>query len=470
LTESIREVCPVGTPVPVDTLNIHRAAHLDELATAVIVADFGEPYFPGASQALRDLKVSFDEHSGWTRADYINNRTLPIGTGYGTWFNEHIRTGDRMEGFCAFTLATRYIRVDELPALKRLQSEVYLCDTRAECKPTMLAELVKVDVRRQTEYTSLSGKRISIGERTQIIQWLAPAIRAIIRRENQILRGQLNPVPNGKDLRDRFKAWLKDYEDANGPLEERVKNSLFMFINASMASKDATVTEFAFVVEAMTQIGIPDETIQDWAEFGFVAMHMNQLAFFEEYDRQCKLPEPEEILALVQGRNRTILLSIVEQSKMNSQKVARYRRNQLQKDRPESERLYGITLQRTPSGNYQIFADDELKDSWTVIDEQRYVGLQEAAIRMIRTLELIKMGAPVPEFKELGGEGEGPDRVWYYFKRGAILLNGSLTSTRPASNIGLGDLIDVLRHAYHPGTVEEWRKRVLSGQRLRKCA
>ncbi|HEX7724646.1 MAG TPA: hypothetical protein VF438_02835 [Candidatus Paceibacterota bacterium] len=464
---------PVPVRIPIKTLNIHRAPHLDEIATAVLVAAYGEAYFPGVRTALAEGKIDFTERE-WSREEYIKFETLPIGTGYGTWFNEHIRGGDRMKGQCAFTLAVRYLHLGEMPALRRLTQEVYESDTEAKCTPTMLAELVKTDHRHQIEYVHTVTKQVvRPGERLHVFAWATPFILAIIDRQAQIIRGEALGHRHGeKTLRDYFHRWLRDQEkclaETGDVMDPRVKSSLSKQISDSMRNKATKVTELAHIVEALTRTGKSETFIVDRLEYVFNAMLISQTDFWAEYDRQ-ELEEadkgpPALTDALFDDRPAKLYISVVVSSSPQAAKVARFRRNRIQDEMgvAKADRIPGLTLLRAPDkGNMQIFTDRELAGVRVRAGSESCVGVLEIAIRMIRTLELLFQGADprdvqIKTFTALGMEGEGPDKIWYYFKNGGMAMNGSTTKDRPPTKILPTQMLTILQHAFHPDLFQIW--------------
>ena len=447
-------VYPVAIQIAVDTLNIHRAPHLDEIATAVLLFIFGESFFPGVRKAFQCRKIVFDEHPDWTREDFIRNRTLPIGTGFGTWFNEHLKVGGRMHGVCAFSMAARYLRVDRLPALQRFMAEVLACDTKSECRATMLAELIKVDNRRKSGITM------------EIFLWAAPAIMAVINREMQILdNAHMVPVPGERTLLDHYQSWMTEYErevvEDGGMVDPRVKESMLSQMHMSTRDRHSTVTELAHIVESMARTGIKDEEIADWLQYAFVAIYIGQREFFAEVDRQMPI-EPIRVPAILDDCETYIMVSVVESDSLVAHKAARHCRNIRQNGVPEKDRIYGVTAVGNSSGNICVFTDREIRKCAVRLNNMPRFGLQDVTVCMVRALELKKQGETnPPRFAELNMQGDGPDGVWHYHKEAESIMNGTPTHPRPPTKISLDEMTEILCSGYLPARWENWMDDVL---------
>ena len=463
--------------IPVKKLAMHPSPHLDEVAGAIVAALFGEDVFPGIRKALRDRNIVFGDMTG-TEEQFDADGILPFGTGDKCRFNEHLKEGgDRMPGWCSTRRVANYLKKEDVAALRRLLAEVLRCDTESGCRSTMLAELIKVDNRRNVD----AAKRI--------FSFIEPLIIAIITRESQIMASvKLERPPGEKNLVDYFRKWLGDWEEANGPMEPRIRSSLFQRMHGSMQRKatfvpdkegaDRTyVTELAFGVEAMARTSAKDvatteQDIADLLEYAFVAMHIDQADFWSEVDRQSK-EAPIFVRALLDGEERIILLSATTTDSRNAHKAARHCRNLLQKHIPDDKKMPGVTVVRAKkTGNVQIFSDEELKLCVTGSKATyRYAGILEYPVRMIRIFELKKLGRKLlPSFEQCGQEGDGDDGLWYYFKKGEMFLNGSNTIDRHPTYIPWEELVGrdpttgalgLLQSAFHPVPARNWCDRNL---------
>jgi len=395
--------------------------------------------------ALANRRITFDEYDKYTRADFVSRRMLPIGTGYGTWFNEHLRVGERMKGQCALTLAMLYLNIQNLPALRRFGAEVLKCDTTDECREMMLASLIKGDHRRKAGIT------------TAIFTWATPAIQAIISHETLIVRGEgKRPAPGEQNLLKQLHRWFAQQEAEGSPVQERIRHELLRRAHNSMKHKDTTVTELAHIVEAMARTGVKNENIYEWLSYTFASQHIDQVDFWNEVD---KMPEPIELEAFLNGVERPMWLTVVQSDSGNAHKAARYVRNKAQEKIPADKRVYGITLVGRSTGNNCLFTDREIKDCVVQAGTEKFVGLNEIAIRMIRASEIQHLIHPddyFPYFDKLGMAGDGPDGLWFYFKNGEILMNGSSTHPKAPSNLSLDALTEILWHAYHPKKLKFW--------------
>lgn len=430
----------------VDTLNIHKDPHLDEIVTAVIVALFGGAEFPGVRAALERQSFNFDELN-LTREEFVARRTLPIGTGFGTWFNEHLKVGERMVGHCAATLATLRFKLDKLPALRRLRDETFKCDTTDECREWMLASLIKC------------MHRFKPGRNAEVITWAVSAIYAIIAYENLLIRGLgKNRTPTEKSIVNHLNQWFSEKEAGGAAIEDRIKRELLRRAHKSDEYRTTTVTELSFIVQAMARTGVKDQVIHAWTSEVFESQLMDQIDFFTEVDKIAQI-DSIEIDALLNGVDRKIWLTVVESDSNNAHRAARYVRNLRQQDVAKEQRIYGMTLVGSSAGNKILFTDRELKDCKVRAGETTFSGIQEVAIRMIRALELtftVPAGPLFPSIVSLGSYGEGPDSVWYYFKSGEVLMNGSSTHPKAPSRLSLEKLAEELFYAYHPDKFKMW--------------
>lgn len=91
-----------------------------------------------------------------------------------------------------------------------------------------------------------------------------------------------------------------------------------------------------------------------------------------------------------------------------------------------------IVIRRSSRGNVQIFRNKQCR-----------IGLDDLAQALIiRECELRKVD--VPQWDDLRREGDGPCKVWYYFRPHGMLLNGSEQHERPATLIPENELIELV--------------------------
>lgn len=435
--------------IPITAFRFHRKRHLEEIVAAFLIAYFGEHLFPGARKAFSERRFIAGDPD-CSEAECLKKGELCIGCGEGFMFNEHRSKQKRPEGQCASTLVAEYIGILEIPAIRNLLVETFLCDTEAGCNPMMLAELVKIVNRKPGE------------DMGPAIAFAVPALEAIVARQMQIADGiAMKPVKGERTLVEHFEAWVKRCKlDKKAP---RVYESMKRRFLDSESGKGEIVTELAHIVEAMHRIGKTRKDIADWLEFIFVAAKIEQSEFFDEVDRQEREGEdPVLVDAYLNGEMRMVLLSMVKSESSVAHKAARYRRNAMQRDIPWSQRLGGITVVTNDNPlslrHHFIIADEEIKSCKVGETDSKALGILDDIARMVTVLELEKMGKPIPwkDWEYFGNPADSFDGFWHYFVEGGMLMNGSHTHPRPHSGLTQADLEAIITFGLTPDGIKAW--------------
>lgn len=121
----------------------HRRPHLDEAAAIWLLRRFGEPMFPGVSQANIELRdAGAQTPDGRSAEEWEQDGVLFIGIGGGR-FDEHPSAENgRKEGECAASLVACALEMDNDPALERILEFITLGDTQGTGGPYDLKALV----------------------------------------------------------------------------------------------------------------------------------------------------------------------------------------------------------------------------------------------------------------------------------------------------------------------------------------
>lgn len=142
------------------------------------------------------------------------------------------------------------------------------------------------------------------------------------------------------------------------------------------------------------------QEVLDWATKGIVFQIHGQMKFFQgshEFEKNGKI---------INGGPFKIALV-----KSDNYKIAKWTR--YSQGSPE------IIIQKTSSGNTQIYTGPKISKTFQMRD----------LVRIVRMMELQKRKKVVPEWQILEKEGNIPEcGWWYYYKIGEQLLNGTITS------------------------------------------
>ncbi|MDB5239288.1 MAG: hypothetical protein JWO00_623 [Candidatus Parcubacteria bacterium] len=410
----------IPAPITIKEIVMHQNPHLDEITGYYILSKYGQGKFLGLSSA--PIRFVEDDPVG-TDEEFDKAGILPIGCGKGR-FDEHRKKTERLEDECAATLIAKYLGVHNKPELKRLLSEVLYFDTHSGCASTQLAEIVKA-AHRTTKDTY------------EIVNWALLALGAIVEFE----KNNYGPREGEKTLVEVMRTSVAQglYTE-----DERVRQFMFNQMHSSEKSKADSVTELAFIVQALYRNAYTEDNVSDWLVTPLDQMVLDQLEFWKEVEKR-KKSKPLEIQAKLEGEERKLLFLVCKSDSLHAQKAARYLGGQ-------------VVVVRNSKGNVQIYVDTTIQG----------LNLSEAA-RMIRWLELPKEKRGMMEWKTAGVSGEHPAvKEWYYFKKGEMLFNGSSTHVRKPTQLSLPVIINTLQHAFHPLGVEAWWRKHGAATRKKK--
>ena len=392
---------------------IHMHPHLDEVLGRLLIVMYGKERFVGAETAT----VFYVEGDvAGTDRTFDRDGDVPIGIS-DSRFNEHRGPDERLDGECATTLIAKELGIEKLPELELLIDSTLHYDSHPWCPSTHMSELVK------------AANRILPDDSAAVMQWATTGLEAVIVRKKYSTapsRGELTLPSIFKSLKDKG-----EYTDpkALAYMEEQI---------AWTMDHSDHVAELSFAVASMCRRqAYTEEQVIQWVKFALDNMYADQLVFQEKLDAM-KAIKPIKIQAQLHSRGkreveRELDLFVCYDDSPQAQKAARV----LGAD---------LVLQVSPSGNMQIFCNNRIR------------GLSLAnVVKMIRWLELPMEAKRRARWSELSMPGTYPGvEHWYFFQKGQMLFNGSLTKVAPPTKISLQAIVEILQHAFHEGGVDLW--------------
>ncbi len=405
-------------PIPITTLIVHTKFHLDEAMALFLLTNFGEKFFPGVSKARVRFTQGLQKQADDTPFD--QRKMLPLGCGGGR-FDEHRGESERLPNECATTLVAKYLGVHEDPCLKRIIAEVLRCDTKAGVKSTELAEIIKMATRRLTE-------------NEPVLTWGMKVLHAL----HSHLFLNSDRVTGEKTLEVLF----KDLVGKNRFPNEKARLYMEKLVRESMERKDDSIMELSFLTECLYRTDKDGDAV-DFVRFALDHMYNDQLEF-QKAVAECMKGEWFSFSALCNRkgrRERTMQLKglII---KTDSPLVQRAARTQ------EAGGASVVIIQKTSGNNVSVF-----------VDASKGINLT-AFTRMVRWTELPKDEKESVSWENLGNAGVLPQVPnWYFFKKGQMLLNGSLSHTTVQPTSIHQDLLkETAKCAFHPDSIGRWMR------------
>ncbi len=392
-------------------VTMHQNPHWDEVVAYFILSQYGEHAFPGASNMFPIRFVESDPIGG--DEEYDKDGILPIGCGGGR-FDEHRAGIERLKDECSATLVAKYLGVIDKPELKRLLKETLHFDTHEGCAPTQLPEILK-RAHRTTR------------DNYEVMDWALFPLAGMVRQEKY-------HYAKTKGEKSLIEVMNESVAQGLYTEEKRVLKYMTDIMRESEQAKDDSITELAHVLQSLYRNGYTEEQVSNWLVTPMDATEQDQSKFFEEVKR-CAKQGFLKVQAKIRGKEGTLKLLVRESDSPHAQKAARYVGADL-------------VLVRNSRKNIQIHANKKI----------RGLALTNA-VCMIRWLELPRDKKNVP-LKELGYFGEKSESDhWYYFKKGEMFFNGTLTKVTRPSRLKTEIISDVLLHAFHPDGIKNWCKR-----------
>lgn len=400
--------------ITINTIVLHTKFHLDEAEALRRLKSYGGQHF----QEITSAKVKFTKGlAPQSDAVFDAQCFLPVGTGKGR-FDEHRGEEERLPNECATTLVAKYLGQENDIVLKRIADEVLRCDTKPGVKSTELAELVKMAHRR-------------LEKNEVVLRWCMTVLHALHKR----LFGNFDKVSGERTLEQLFEERASSYKD------ERARNYLAGLVQESTkrAAEEQRITELAFLTECLYRTDKVGDAV-DFVRFALDHLYADQLEFQKAVE-ECKGGEWFDVCALCNKKGnrthaRTLRGLIIETDSSLVQRAARTK---------EAGGASVVIIRKKTEGNVSVF-----------VDTSQGINLV-AFTRMVRWLDLPKVGKTV-SWEDLGNAGALPQVPhWYFFRKGQMLLNGSLTHTSvKATEIHPDTLKEVTKMAFHPKSIANW--------------
>ncbi len=406
---------------------MHKNPHLDEVLGRLLIALYGTERFTGADTAETWF---LDEDIEGTNREFDRDGKVPIGTILGTRFNEHCQGDERIPGECATTLIAKFLRVMRLKELQDIIATTLYFDTHGHCPKTHAAELTK------------AANRVYPGDSKGVMLNVTTLIESLIT----VKRFKLAAVAGEQTLVQAYELWKgkepEKYNDSDvlAHMDELVKESMEQ---AAQTDSCHCVAELAYLL-TMLYRRFSAEDVTKIIAYWFEVMYRDQVNFqakLTELKPQIKF-NPVQALLHPDRRSRKeisrkLKLAVFYDDSPYGTKVARYLGAEL-------------TLQVSPTtGNMLIMAVPTIEA----------LSLANPA-KMIRALELPEAERFRTDWAGLSVPGKYPGvRNWYYSRKLRMLANGNLTHGAVATKIPIGDVVDVLQHAFHWEGVNVWCRR-----------
>lgn len=438
-------------PYLVKLILTHVLPHLDEAVAIWLIRKFGLAAFLGADKA----EIKFVERAPNAPALALQKAGyLYIGLCEGAGLHsvdEHRRVSEtapdgRVPGECAATLAAKRagLTPNEHPSLWHLLMEVYRCDSKGGVRYTQLAEIMK-----------LLG-RVRKGGSEEVLKLLFPVLDAIVLQHTM----SFTAVPEEMSLSEIFSKYLAKYAIS----DKRIIKDIEDRIIESQQRTDGSVTDLAYVVQAMYRTGCSVETITHFCFMVFEAWHYDQVEFYEVLpviDRSLK-----KLVRVKLSDNKEVgmLAVVVRSDSYSALRAANYRQHRF------------VVIENS-EGNVQVFVNGKVSNR---VSLNNFVGMvrlletpagERGALKARIHQELIKAGVSGLETPQAIAEacwnrlcqtkGEYQVDNWYYHytKDGVrALLNGSHTHRARPTSRKLDILVDALVNSHHPGLTARWMR------------
>ncbi|MBI4050816.1 MAG: hypothetical protein HY396_02475 [Candidatus Doudnabacteria bacterium] len=448
-------------PIPVRSIAFHKWVHFDEAAAFFLARQYGADIFPGIESAAFQFWGTGGTPDGKTAEEWLQKRgVLCFGIGSGP-FDEHVGDhGKRMAHECSATLIAEYLGVRKNLELNDLLNYVLATDEAPIQSPMSLPTILK-DV-----------NLLYRDEPAEVVSWLLPAIEAHVQRRERILQREPDPVADqGFDFDLALGDYLIRYHHHYGA--ERVYPGLGLALDRYLAEggkfDHRSVISWLKSHGSEWQIKSGKHLSSYLARvlgLGTASPYFDQLLKYEFAPEEQVRPLDHspfhfelkavlrELFALWGGNVsqtlkwvRSAIAAKVSSSQNFEECKQEYRQAVVEQtpsakgplalatihsDNPAMIKYFrskhaeslgchaDVLIQQTSTGNVQIFGSN-------APNGEEPARLDDVA-RLIRLEELRARGVHSPvDWKELGQDGWGPDRTFYFFREGNQILNGSLS-------------------------------------------
>jgi len=411
----------------------HRNPHLDKWVSWWLIQLYGSCRYTGLASA----ELDFCGHiAPMNDAEFDRLGLAPIGIGYSR-LDEHLPNGARIPEECSATLTAKWLNLRGKTDLEPLLEEVEYFDSNTGASLRHLSELIKVATRRMDNPILLYRA------------WIKPALDAIhdslilgLNRRAGIrsVVSEWNRVKD-KILHKNFVPDPKAREEIETYILSMLKGSDSVYKRGLDDPSRRSVTNLAYILNAMYQNGNPDEDTREWSLFAFSKMVEDQMDFFECL-KICEKTETFPIQTRVWGKDKVIRGIIVQGDRPNLLKAARH------KNGGDAQ----VVIKLGSSGN--VIQVDQGVPGITL----RWVA------RMIRWYELPKdrFGKLLDndtDLQSLSNPGTHPKvQNWYYFAKGEQFFNGCDTHSATPTRIHVWALQEILMFGFDGDLSWEWFK------------
>ncbi len=390
----------------------HNKPDFDAVVGILLLCRYGAEKFVGINKA--PVRFAMNGILG-NDADHDRNGVVPVDIGKGCRFSDKaLRT--RESGDCATTLVARYLNIHGRPELKRLLMETETSDNRTENTATNLPSLTKAMHRNGAD-------------QSMVFNYMKIMAEAVIGQEQY----SYAPVACERPLIWWFDALVNEQGSVllkdGGIFDRMVKD-----IRKSMELKDAKALELAHVVECLCRKGLGETDIKPLLRFVFGLMQADKVAFRKEVERIRPMRKNMiTVLATVGNiRNMKLRLMVLDGTD-NSQahKAAMYRDRE---DGKNGGLAADLVIVRNTDGCVQFYTN-----------KARTTGLDLSFLwKAIQWHELSFGQRQNTSVDNLGKTDESI--VWYFFRHGGCIFNGSLTHKRDRTTIPLRVLVELVQY------------------------
>jgi hypothetical protein len=410
----------------------HKNTHLEELT--IIWVNVCEHFRPQVQRfylaADRAGFIRWDNLPEGTTREYWEEKGFVFYGRWGSEFDEHATLdAPRKEKESALSLFANKIGITEHPKFKHMLKWISWLDQNEGRSQFLLPSIVKImndfgwdpDVVMKWTFIALEAIYAASPE-----CFGPPSLESGRYWGKLVADWMITQFGKKTSLNDLFRHGIRDVRDPmtmaaflkveNTPAMKR----LLEFTQQRWTAPGGNVFQPHVIVEAIRQL-FGEELAAAWAFKLLTAIHRQALDFIkveEDYRKASKYP--------VKIGNRAVTIVVGTSDSLQFSRRAR--------SGPPKGCRAAVVVSRNSKGNAVITTNTQLR-----------LDLSKVAM-LLRTEELKRKGLPVPNDPALlTGENELPNGdVWYFFKEGRMMLNGSATRSLPPTVLDLKTIAGIV--------------------------